>query len=120
GDLQARLRALPEGPAAPPVRIEAPRRAGIDVEILVMDTRAAAISLGVPLDVTRAHPDFPALSVARAWLGEHRMSSGRLYQQIREIRGINYGDYAYIEAFPRGMFQFFPDPNVARIRMCFQ
>ena len=27
---------------------------------------------------------------------------------------MNYGDYAYIEAFPRGMFQFFPDPNVAR------
>ena len=30
------------------------------------------------------------------------------------MRGINYGDYAYIEAFPRGMFQFFPDPNIAR------
>ena len=27
---------------------------------------------------------------------------------------MNYGDYAYIEAFPRGMFQFFPDPNIAR------
>jgi zinc protease len=120
GDLQARLRALPEGPAAPPVRIEAPRRAGIDVEILEKDTRATAISFGFPIDVTRAHPDFPALSVARAWLGEHRMSSGRLYQQIREIRGINYGDYAYIEAFPRGMFQFFPDANVARSRQIFE
>ncbi len=119
-DLQARLRELPEGPAASRVKIEASHRGGIDVEILEKDTRATAISFGFPIDVTRAHPDFPALSVARAWLGEHRMSSGRLYQQIREIRGINYGDYAYIEAFPRGMFQFFPDPNVARSRQIFE
>ena len=62
----------------------------------------------------------PALSVARAWLGEHRISSGQLFQRIREIRGLNYGDYAYIEAFPRGMFQFFPDPNIARQRQIFE
>ena len=24
---------------------------------------------------------------------------------------MNYGDYAYIEAFPRGMFRIFPDPQ---------
>ena len=33
---------------------------------------------------------------------------------------MNYGDYAYIEAFPRGMFQFFPDPNVARRAQIFE
>jgi zinc protease len=33
---------------------------------------------------------------------------------------MNYGDYAYIEAFPRGMFQFFPDPNVARRAQLFE
>ena len=33
---------------------------------------------------------------------------------------MNYGDYAYIEAFPRGMFQFFPDPNIARQRQIFE
>jgi zinc protease len=119
-DLQTRLRTLPEGPAAPRVSIDAPRPSGINVEILEKDTRATAISFGFPLDVTRAHADFAALSVARAWLGEHRLSSGRLYQRIREIRGINYGDYAYIEAFPRGMYQFFPDPNVARSRQIFE
>ena len=113
--------ALPEGPAAP--RVASRRRrspSGIEVEILEKDTRATAISFGFPIEVTRAHPDFAALSVARAWLGEHRLSSGRLYQRIREVRGINYGDYAYIEAFPRGMFQFFPDPNVARSRQIFE
>ena len=37
-----------------------------------------------------------------------------LYQRIRELRGMNYGDYAYIEAFPGGMYQFFPDPERRR------
>jgi zinc protease len=119
-DLQTRLQTLPEGPAAARVAIPATRPAGIDVEILEKDTRATAISFGFPIEVTRAHADFAALSVARAWLGEHRLSSGRLYQRIREIRGINYGDYAYIEAFPRGMFQFFPDPNIARSHQIFE
>jgi zinc protease len=33
---------------------------------------------------------------------------------------MNYGDYAYIEAFPRGMFQFFPDPNIGRRAQLFE
>jgi zinc protease len=36
------------------------------------------------------------------------------------VRGLNYGDYAYIEAFPRGMFQFVPDPNLARRHQIFE
>jgi zinc protease len=119
-DLTEWLRALPQGPAAPRVAVEAHRPSGVDVEILEKDTRAVALSLGFPIDVTRSHPDFVALSVVRSWLGEHRLSSGQLYQRIREERGMNYGDYAYIEAFPRGMFQFFPDPNVARSRQLFE
>jgi zinc protease len=118
--LQAHLAALPAGPAAPRVAVESGRPSGIEVEILEKDTRATAISFGFPIAVTRAHPDFAALSVARVWLGEHRISSGRLFQQIREVRGINYGDYAYIEAFPRGMSQFFPDPNLGRQRQIFE
>jgi zinc protease len=119
-DLRTRLAALPEGTAAPRVTVPEPMPAAISVEILKKDTRATAISLGFPIDVTRKDPDFVALSVARSWLGEHRFASGRLYQRIREERGINYGDYAYIEAFPRGMFQFFPDPNIARSRQIFE
>ena len=120
GEIRAGAAKLPAGPAAARVRIEARRAEGIEVEILEKDTRATAISFGFPIEVTRSHPDFAALSVARAWLGEHRLGSGRLFQRIREIRGINYGDYAYIEAFPRGMFQFFPDPNIARQRQIFE
>jgi zinc protease len=93
---------------------------GYEVEIIEKETRSTAISLGHPIPVTRSHPDFAALMVGRTWLGEHRASSGRLYQRLREIRGLNYGDYAYIEAFPRGMFQFFPDANIARRSQLFE
>ena len=112
---------LPAGQApAPGAAPKGARPTGINVEILEKDTRATAISLGLPIEVTRAHPDFAALSVARAWLGEHRASSGQLYQRLREVRGLNYGDYAYIEAFPRGMYQFFPDPNIPRRSQLFE
>ncbi len=118
--VQASMATLPEGPAAPAPSITPSALAGVEVEIIEKDTRATAMSLGFPIDVRRGDPDFAALSVARAWLGEHRISSGKLYQRIREIRGMNYGDYAYIEAFPRGMFQFFPDPNIVRRRQLFE
>jgi zinc protease len=118
--VRSALARLPMGETRARVTVHAVRPQGIDVEILEKDTRATAISFGFPIDVTRAHADFAALSVARAWLGEHRMSSGQLYQRIREVRGMNYGNYAYIEAFPRGMFQFFPDPNIARQRQIFE
>ena len=118
--VQANVGTLPEGPAAAKAAVRGRRPSGLEVEILEKDTRATAISFGHPIDVTRSHPDFAALSVARVWLGEHRIASGRLYQRLREIRGLNYGDYAYIEAFPRGMFQFFPDPNRVRQQQLFE
>jgi len=121
---QTALMALPAGSPAPGPgarpAITARRPNGMEVEIIEKDTRATAISFGLPISVTRAHPDFPALSVARAWLGEHRMSTSHLYDRIRNIRGMNYGDYAYIEAFPRGMFQFYPDANIPRRAQIFE
>jgi len=96
------------------------RANGLEVEIIEKNTRATAISFGLPLSVTRSHPDFPALWLAKTFLGEHRASNAYLYQRIRELRGMNYGDYAYIEAFPRGMFQFFPSPNLGRKAQLFE
>ncbi|HEX6535157.1 MAG TPA: insulinase family protein [Gemmatimonadaceae bacterium] len=118
--VRAACAALPEGTAAPAIVPTVQRHAGIRVNIIEKDTRATAISIGHVIDVTRSHPDFAALWLARAWLGEHRSSVSHLYQRIREIRGMNYGDYAYIEAFPGGMFQFFPDANRARHRQLFE
>ncbi|HEY6552029.1 MAG TPA: insulinase family protein, partial [Vicinamibacteria bacterium] len=119
--LQVELGGLPEGPAPKaPTGVVGRRPPGLEIEIIQKETRSTAISFGLPLVVTRSHPDFAALSVARAWLGEHRSTQSHLFQRIREVRGMNYGDYAYIEAFPRGMFQFFPDPNIARRAQIFE
>ena len=93
---------------------------GLEVEIVKKDTRATAISLGHPIPVTREDADFAALNLARVWLGEHRASLGRLYDRIRETRGLNYGDYAYVEYFNRPGFQFFPSPNIARRSQLFE
>ncbi len=118
--LAERLGRLPAGntPRVAGVAGKAPK--GYDVDIIAKDTRATAISFGHPIDVARGSKDFAALDVARAWLGEHRASMSHLYDRIREKRGMNYGDYAYIEAFPRGMYQFFPDPNIARQQQIFE
>ena len=119
--LKSAIASLPPGMGlAASQNIAGKRPDGIEVEIIEKETRATAISFGLPIAVTRSHPDFAALSVARAWLGEHRSSVSHLYQRIRETRGMNYGDYAYIEAFPRGMFQFFPDPNIPRRSQIFE
>jgi zinc protease len=123
-ELLARLKemvsALPEGAPSSLASIAAQAPKGIDVEIIQKDARATAISFGHPIEITRAHPDFAALWLARAWLGEHRSSMARLYQRIREVRGLNYGDYAYVEAFPLGGFQTFPSPNVPRRKQIFE
>jgi zinc protease len=90
------------------------------VTIVDKKTRAVAYSIGFPITVTRNHPDYPALLVASDWFGKHRSSGGNLYQRMREIRGLNYGDYSYIEYFPNGMYQFEPDPNMPRRSQIFQ
>jgi len=119
--LKREIAKLPAGLGLPAIaRPIGKRPSGIEVEIIEKDTRATAISFGFPIEVNRAHPDYPALWLAKTWLGEHRESSGKLYLRIRELRGMNYGDYAYIEAFPRGMFQFFPDANLGRRSQLFE
>jgi zinc protease len=94
--------------------------AGMRIEIIKRETISTAISLGFPISVTRSHKDWPALALVASYLGQHRSSSAYLYQRLRELRGLNYGDYAYVEYFPRGMFQFQPDPNLARQQQIFQ
>lgn len=93
---------------------------GTKIEIVERETRSTALSLGFPIDVTRAQKDWPALAVVASYFGQHRSSNSFLYQRLREARGLNYGDYAYIEYFPRGMFQFQPDANLGRKLQIFQ
>ena len=93
---------------------------GTQVEIVKRDTRSTAISLGFPINVTRADKDYAALALVASYFGQHRSSNSYLYQRLREARGLNYGDYAYVEYFPRGMFRFDPDPNLGRQQQIFQ
>lgn len=111
---------LPEG-VADRKRFEAPALpAGTHIAIVARDTRSTAISLGFPIDVTRESKDWPALALVASYFGQHRSSNSYLYQRLREARGLNYGDYAYVEYFPRGMFLMTPDPNLGRQQQIFQ
>ena len=114
------LSALPEGPADTFTLPQPAALAHNRATLVEKDTRSVAWSLGFPIALKRGDPDFAALLVAQSWLGQHRDSSGRLYNRMRELRGLNYGDYAYIEYFPNGMYQFEPDPNIARHDQIFQ
>jgi len=111
---------LPSGGPAPKRFAQPTVAPGMRIEIIQRETRATAISLGFPIPVTRAHKDWPALALVASYLGQHRSSVSHLYQRLREARGLNYGDYAYVEYFPRGMFQFTPSPNLGRSSQIFQ
>jgi zinc protease len=90
------------------------------VLIVEKQTDATAISLGFPISLLRGDPDFLPLMVANSWFGEHRNSFSHLYQVIREERGMNYGDYSYIEAYPLGYTTQVPPTNVARRSQLFE
>jgi zinc protease len=118
--VKQRLGSLPAGtktivglPAPAPID-------GLQLQIVRKETRATAISFGFPIEVTRGHKDWIALLLVQSYFGQHRSSSSHLYQRLRELRGLNYGDYAYIEYFPRGMFLMHPEPNLGRRQQIFQ
>ena len=118
--LKTDLAKLPAGiprPVRPPA--PAPIR-GFRAAIIEKDAPATAISMGIPIDVLRGTKDWYALAIANSWLGEHRSSSSHLYQVIREERGLNYGDYSYIENFPEGGRRSVPPQNVCRRKQIFE
>ena len=120
GQVKADFAKLPAGSTAG-MKLSAPIQApGIKIQIVERETRSTAISLGFPIGVTRPNQDWPALAIVASYFGQHRSSNSYLYQRLREARGLNYGDYAYVEYFPRGMFQFQPDPNLGRQQQIFQ
>ena len=107
---------------APPHRKLPPAPVPRHNQVIVVekDARAHAISIGRPISITRADPDFYPLTVARSYLGEHRTFNGVLMIRLREIRGLNYGDYAYIENFIQDSWTTFPLPNITRRQQHFE
>ncbi|MFI5371948.1 MAG: M16 family metallopeptidase [Candidatus Eisenbacteria bacterium] len=115
--------ALATLPAGAPAAVAAPKPApiqGRQVMLVKKPGQSTAISFGFPIDARRGQRDFYALWLANSWLGEHRNSASHLYQVIREARGMNYGDYSYIEIFPEGGFRTMPPTNVPRRLQLFE
>lgn len=118
--LKAGLEKLPRVGVVPPPAIDAKPIEGLHVTIVEKDAPATAISIGARLDVLRGEPDWYPLALANSWFGEHRNSASHLYQVIREVRGLNYGDYSYIEHFANGGELEFPAPNDPRRKQIFE
>ena len=88
---------------------------GRDLLIISQPTTiATGIHAGFPIDVDRNHPDYWPLYVANISLGTHRDGFGRLYYEIRQTRGYNYGNYSYMEWFYNRPFNLFPPTNTPR------
>ncbi|BDX05792.1 M16 family metallopeptidase [Planctobacterium marinum] len=99
---------------------KAPVLKGKHATIVEKNAQSTAVSFGFPIDVNRSSEDWAALWLARSYLGEHRSSNSYLFKRIRAVRGMNYGDYAYIEYYPRGMFRTKPNANLGRSSQIFQ
>jgi len=118
--LAAELGRLPAGKPEPSPPPKPAALEGRHVTLVEKDGKSSAISFGRPIDVHRGSREFYALWIANSWLGEHRNSSSHLYQVIRETRGMNYGDYSYIEAFPHGGRRTMPPTGVGRRSQMFE
>jgi zinc protease len=116
----ARFDGLPARGVALPRLPPPPARKGAQILLVEKEASAFAISVGHPLRVTRADADFYPLTVARSYLGEHRTFNGVLMQHMRGLRGLNYGDYAYVENFIQDGGSTFPLPNVPRRQQHFE
>jgi zinc protease len=119
--VKSQLSDLPEGAA----RLEQIVAPGMPerTEILIAEkpsSQAVAISIGFPHFALRGHEDWPALALVQSYFGEHRQFHGVLMSEIREKRGMNYGDYAYVEEFIQEGGSRFALPNIARRRQHFE
>jgi zinc protease len=115
-----RFEALPAKSPPMPKLPPPPKYKENQVIIVEKDARANAISIGHPIDLSRKDADFYPLTVARSYLGEHRTFNGILMNHLRGDRGLNYGDYAYIENFIQEGWSTFPLANIPRRQQHFE
>ena len=117
--IRAAISSLPSHPLSLSTLPKAAAPKGLEVTIVEKPAASTAISLGFPIDVTRRDSDFYALAVANSYLGEHRTFNGKLMQDLRGKRGLNYGDYSYLEDFIQDGMSTFPVPNNLRRQQAF-
>jgi zinc protease len=117
--LAAALAGLPAGGPTvrelPPV----PTPSGREIVLVAKDAASTGIHFGYPLPITRADADYYPLLVANSYLGEHRTFNGRLQNELRGKRGLNYGNYSYAEHYASAPFTTNPTPNVTRRQQYF-
>ncbi|MFH1573299.1 MAG: pitrilysin family protein [Acidobacteriota bacterium] len=118
--VRADFDSLPVGTAERAARPEPAPIDGIHFLLVEKNIKASPVSFGFPIPVLRPDRDFFPLMLFNSWMGEHRNSFSRLYQVIRETRGMNYGDYSYVEAYPRGYATQVPPVNVSRRSQIFE
>jgi zinc protease len=108
------LAALPAGQKGRAPLPPAPKVQGHNFTLVEKQTGAVGIHFGYPLPITRADADYYPLMVANSFLGEHRTFNGRLMNELRGDRGLNYGDYSYIEHLVSPPNATTPPPNAPR------
>jgi zinc protease len=118
-ELTRAFSALPAGQKGRTELPPLPKNEGRKVTLVDKETASVAITLGHPLPINRSHPDYYPLMIANSYLGEHRTMYGLLMDQLRILRGLNYGDYSYIEYwyYPPGTD--YPTANVPRRQQYF-
>jgi zinc protease len=96
--IRDRLSSLPTA-GAEPVRLPPVPTVNGRTLIVEKDVISTAISMGYAYGLRRGDPDYYPVAFALSYLGEHRQFQGVLFRELRERRGLNYGDYAYAEHF---------------------
>lgn len=116
--VKARFASLPKTGAP---RVELPPAPGFRgrTTVLEKETLSTAISIGTAYPLRRDHPDYFPVAFALSYLGEHRQFHGVLFGELREKRGLNYGDYAYAEHFHQEGYSSLPRVNVGRTQQDF-
>jgi zinc protease len=117
--LKKDLAALPAGQKGRLDLPALPQVSGRDFTVIDKETASVGINFGRPLPINRSNPDYYPLMVANSYLGEHRTFYGKLMTELRGNRGLNYGDYSYIEYWFNPPRTDYPTPNVPRRQQYF-
>lgn len=117
--LEKALAALPAGRDTRPLLPPPPVPDGRRFTLVDKEAESTGLHFGYPLPITRQDEEFYPLMVANSYLGEHRTFHGRLMQELRGKRGLNYGDYSYLEYWDNPPGTSTPPPNHPRRQQYF-
>lgn len=115
-DLEA---ALPAGETSSAKISGAKKPKALELLIVQGPFDGTGVHFGQGLDLNRKDEAFGALVLASNAFGKHRSFVGRLMRVVREVRGLNYGTYSYVEDFPDGGRQLTEPLQVARQKQAF-